>query len=315
MVVLKINGEVEPGRELAAIYGVRGFPSFVVANSEAEPIRTWIGYSRPETFVAHLREAIDDPIPIRLRIARLEQAPTERDAVIVATYHLQRLEARQAEDAFRLARECSGRKAGAYALEIFRARTLGLYNHETSAEELVALASETLDAADLDIAERLSIGTACLDAATRENHREVATPIIERVLETISATDLDEAASRQYQTLSIAKAMLIDKDPGRALAMRRQALGVGWEDSPTQLNDFAWWCFVNRINLEQAERLARRGAELTTDPALRAVILDTLAEICYARGNRKQAMAAIREAITEDPDNPYYREQLVRFGG
>ena len=44
-------------------------------------------------------------------------------------------------------------------------------------------------------------------------------------------------------------------------------------------------------------------------------ILDTAAELCYLRGDPEEAAALMAEAIEQDADNDYYKEQLVRFKG
>jgi benzoyl-CoA reductase/2-hydroxyglutaryl-CoA dehydratase subunit BcrC/BadD/HgdB len=43
------------------------------------------------------------------------------------------------------------------------------------------------------------------------------------------------------------------------------------------------------------------------------MILDTLAEICNARGTCKDAVTYIELAIKEAPGNDYYKKQLERF--
>ena len=78
-------------------------------------------------------------------------------------------------------------------------------------------------------------------------------------------------------------------------------------------NSFAWLCFENRVNLEDAELLARRGAELAAPGKERAMILDTAAEICNARGNCDDAVELMRQALAEHPDSEHYATQLTRF--
>jgi hypothetical protein len=84
-------------------------------------------------------------------------------------------------------------------------------------------------------------------------------------------------------------------------------------DDPDQLNSFAWWCFENKVNLEEAQELALKGVELAEPGKARAQILDTAAEICNALGNCGRAIELIQVAIGEDADNEYYAEQLARF--
>jgi hypothetical protein len=95
--------------------------------------------------------------------------------------------------------------------------------------------------------------------------------------------------------------------------LKRATLPEDWKDSPTQLNRFAWWCLEAMANLEEAEVLARRGADLAPPGPERANILDTAAEICNARGNCDDAVELIRLAIENDPDRELFRTQLERF--
>ena len=62
-----------------------------------------------------------------------------------------------------------------------------------------------------------------------------------------------------------------------------------------------------------AEELARHGVELAEAGEEKANLLHTLAEICQMRGKGDEAVALIRQAIEEQPDSEYYKEQLVRF--
>jgi tetratricopeptide (TPR) repeat protein len=79
------------------------------------------------------------------------------------------------------------------------------------------------------------------------------------------------------------------------------------------LNAFAWWCFENKINLEEARQLAEKGVTLAKPGGEKAMILDTLAEICNELGNRGDAVETTRAALAESPNNAYFKRQLERF--
>jgi hypothetical protein len=89
--------------------------------------------------------------------------------------------------------------------------------------------------------------------------------------------------------------------------------------SPIELNDRAWIIATsedpvpNREVLEAALVLAERAVSETgrSEPT----ILDTLAEVHFQLGNADAAIATIDEAIGQQPDDPYYREQRRRFTG
>jgi hypothetical protein len=87
--------------------------------------------------------------------------------------------------------------------------------------------------------------------------------------------------------------------------------------SPHELNDRAWFIAISPNpgpqELEAALLLAER-AVLETQRS-EATILDTLAEVQFALGMTDAAITTIKEAISQEPDESYYREQLRRFTG
>jgi hypothetical protein len=87
----------------------------------------------------------------------------------------------------------------------------------------------------------------------------------------------------------------------------------GWDENAGDLNTFSWWCFEHKINLDEAEKLARMGAELAEPGGEKAMILDTLAEIVNLKGKPKEAVKVTKLAIKESPGRKFYQEQLTRF--
>ena len=57
-----------------------------------------------------------------------------------------------------------------------------------------------------------------------------------------------------------------------------------WMDDANELNNFAWWCFENKVNYEEAYQFAQRGIELAEPGLLKAYVLDTAAELCNVLG-------------------------------
>jgi hypothetical protein len=87
----------------------------------------------------------------------------------------------------------------------------------------------------------------------------------------------------------------------------------GWLKNAGQLNEFAWWCFENKANLNEAERLARKSVELAKPGREKANSLDTQAEIVNAKGNTLEAVELSKKAAKESPDSKYFPQQVVRF--
>lgn len=102
-------------------------------------------------------------------------------------------------------------------------------------------------------------------------------------------------------------------DTTAAFDFQRRSLSEGWQDDSNQLNRMAWWCFEHRTGLDEAEQLARRGVDLAEPGEQRARVLDTLAELLHLRGETQGALALMKEAARENPENPFRQEQLTRF--
>jgi tetratricopeptide (TPR) repeat protein len=267
-----------------------------VTNAEGETIERWADYDDPGSFIATLGESTSDPTTIAEKRERFEREPTARDASILGNYHMSREELEPATEFFETAVEL-GDPADGHLYDLFIAY---LWGHDTdtfSSEELIGAADRVVDSEYLTTRQRLELAS----YMSRALHKD------------------DELSAARYlnAALEIAKQ---DDDPAleklrRSVRIEHALRKEGWEENPDALNGFAWWCFENELNLEEAEVLARQGAELAEDDTSKAMILDTVAEIVYLRGDREGAMALIAEARELDPESEYYEKQLARFSG
>ncbi len=80
--------------------------------------------------------------------------------------------------------------------------------------------------------------------------------------------------------------------------------------SAGRYNAVAWFCFQKDFELDQGIAIAKRG--LAVDPKA-SFLWDTLAELHHKRGQKAEAVSAIKEAIKLDPGDKYYKEQLDKF--
>ena len=81
-------------------------------------------------------------------------------------------------------------------------------------------------------------------------------------------------------------------------------------EDPSSLNAFAWFCATAGIALEEATAVAVKAVKLSNDSP---GILDTLAEVYYARGMYPDAIATINKAIAQEPEDAYFKKQLSKF--
>ena len=75
-------------------------------------------------------------------------------------------------------------------------------------------------------------------------------------------------------------------------------------------NALAWYCASADMYLEESLQAAQRAAALEPE---NSGILDTLAEVLFRLGRKKEAIEVIDRAIAIDPDDDYLRGQKARF--
>lgn len=91
-----------------------------------------------------------------------------------------------------------------------------------------------------------------------------------------------------------AEKKLLDKDP----------------DNPSAMNAFAWFCAQRGIGLDEALPVALKASDKSgRDPG----ILDTLAEVYFARGEFDNAIKIGKEALAKEPDDQYFQDQVKKF--
>ncbi len=78
------------------------------------------------------------------------------------------------------------------------------------------------------------------------------------------------------------------------------------------LNSYAWRMAELNRNLEDALIKAKKGVDLASSD-LKAMILDTQAEIEWMLGDTKSAIETIKAAIELNPDDEYFKFQLEKF--
>lgn len=116
-----------------------------------------------------------------------------------------------------------------------------------------------------------------------------------------------DVAPDAYRRLAGIEYKLGNKDA--AVAMMEKTL-AGKENDVSALNGFAWFCAQRKIGLDKALPAAQKAADLSgRDPG----IVDTLAEVYYARGEYDNAIKAEEEALAKAPTDKYTKDQIAKF--
>jgi tetratricopeptide (TPR) repeat protein len=313
LVFLPLDIATPEGAALAKTHRVRAYPTYLVLNAFGEVIFSWSGYGRPEGWAKTLSDAMVDAITVSEREARFAAQPTFYDALVLGKVANRENRYRDAEGYYRQAQALDPIAAGdeEVAMLIFRSIFNGVGTGEFTVEQSAANIAQLLGSQNikpehaLEVAERLIM-------VKDQVGLDVIIPYLKMSRSILSKHD-DPALQVRLGEVSVDFAVIIDKNPQKALRLKRELLPSGWESKSSDLNKFAWWCFQNTINLEEAEGLARKAVSLSEPGKEQANYLDTLAELVNLRGDTAGAIKLIEKALKMNPSSGYLSGQLQRF--
>lgn len=310
VVFLTIDSEKDDGVTHAQTYEIRVYPSFVLVDATGETIARWAGYGK-ESFISSLNESLQDLTTIAGKQERFEANPTAADAAALGSYHDARGEAREAVNYYRQAQKLNPDPDRDYRFAVFQNISQGMRAELFSQEELKQAAADVIEQGR-NLEEVLWVAMMMHQRALSQDDPESSSFYLGAALARTEG-DTTPAVLAQRKELLAEHALFVLKDEARAVAYKKETLSADWQASDSELNSYAWWCFERNINLADAEAMARKGVEVAAPGRAKAMILDTLADICSARGNHADAIAAINQAMAQEPDSEYYARQLAKF--
>lgn len=317
--LFKTDAEKDEGLELAGQYTVTGYPTFALMDAGGALINRWTGYGTPAEFISTLDDALADPILMVDRRARYDEHPSAQDADVLARFHSTRDEYVEAVDLLHDAIRLSQNGHDGYLDRIFTNTAFGFLQGVMGHGDAVFTKQEVLDAADdvmaapsVDEGSILNVAQLMQVVAGRTGDPACMIPYVKAAVERTEGTT-DPSRSEARERLLVDYTLYVTGDAAKAVELKRDQMDDGWTESASALNEFAWWCFENQINLEEAETLARKGVELAEPGRSKAMILDTVAEICHAQGKTGEALELMREAVREAPEEAHYQRQVARF--
>jgi len=312
VVLVQIDCEKGEGPEIAKMYGVSGFPTFIVVDADGEITDSTIGYGGDEAWSAFVTASAEDRRTIEAKQAAYEAEPTAALARSLANRASTAYDFKGAVGYFKVARELDPANADEYSESILTNMYYGSRGGAFSLDEVEAEVKTAFAAPGATAEDKLQLAAMMIGMARAAGQAERAVPYLKDAMDA-SADMQDPGALRTRAGLAVEAALLIDKDAQKALELKRATMPEGWQDNVGRLNQFAWWCFENDVNHEEALALALRGVEIAESEGDRANILDTVAELCNALGDCDEAVEHMRRAVDIQPDNQYFKDQLVRF--
>jgi thioredoxin-like negative regulator of GroEL len=307
VILHKIDCEKGEGIELAKKYEIRGYPTFILANSKGEPISRWMGYSK-ENFLETLARATGDQTTIETKMTRFKENPTLEDALALADYSYSKDDYKGAVEYFTKAQELD--PSHDFSYDIFLNTLRGAYNDDYTYDDVVKAADKILKDGSID--DQVHVNGALAELAEHFDHPDDMTMYLENAISLVDKTDNPDI--KEYaKTLHVKHSLYVKADTTEAIQYQKSTYGDNWQNDPSQLNSFAWWCYEEGINLEEAEKDAKKAVELEQPGSSRAMILDTVAHICKARGNIADAIKYMEMAVKDDPNNDTWKQTLKEF--
>ena len=309
VILVQIDCEKGEGIELKKEYSIKGYPTFILANAEAETYYRWMGYTKGLLF-DKMKTGLSDLTTITEKQKRYQEKPDAKTAAILADYSASKAEY---EDAIKYYKEAVALdNHNDYAYEIYSNYSRGMRSKSFTMEELIRAADAALASKMVTNDNKYYVLYGMSGYATENPDDQKMLAYLGEAKE-MAEKKLETGPDRGATNIMINYALVIEKDADKAVATKLSSMPEGWKDDAGSLNEFSWWCFENKVNLGQAEELSRKGVKLAVAGREKSMIMDTCAEILFLNGKQDEAIAMIERAINEDPESEYYPKQLEKF--
>ncbi len=299
-------------KELTKNLGVKCSADFVMLTPNGDMINCWSGYAEAADFIKTLQLSIDDPVTVDERVARFKKKPTADDAEVLGRIYSSRYEGKKAIDFYRTAGKLDSDRKAQLVYPIFEASASGIKGKTVDSDMVFKAADGVLKMGSATGEQLCHVAKVTGHVAKKAGTPERQKPYLQAAMNATAGTK-NEDLLKFRQGMAVSYALVVEGDTKKALKLKRSSMKGNWTEDAMQLNSFAWWCFENNVNLVEADDLARKGVELASPGKKKAMILDTVAEICNARGSCNSALEYIQLALREDPENEYYQDQFERF--
>ncbi len=303
-VLLKAKAPPWPNPTDRGIY----FPVFVLTNAEGDVISRWTGYTGADRFIHSLNSALSDLTTLDERVARCNTGPTQIDVQFLAKYYYDTQEFVKSRGYYRQLHTLNYPTLD-LRYQVFTATAEAVWNGQLPFDEL-------LQAADSLIYNPVTNGRhfgKMAQIVTNVARRTGDTNRIKKCLTAgIEATSVlrDDDGKALHRDLLTDYALCVLLDTAKAISVKKQALGDGWDTDPARYFQYGEWCFQRGINLVTAEMYIREATGKAQQPEFKARHLRLLAEICQALGKTDEAITLGEQAMELDPSASYFLPKL-----
>ncbi len=312
VVHLKLNAREGEGYELAPKYKIGySFPVFILCDSAGDVFFRWVGFTHTENFLQQLKIGHSQNLTISQRVTVQQNKPTYENALFLARYFEESLEYLKATEYYRQAEKLSDRIARNYSYQIFENLANASWNDQIEFERVLPAADTLVKLArPFDM---VRMATSITNLARKVGKLDQIKGYLEAGIHTAKTNRDSEQIARYYPSLLADYALHFSHDTAAAMKIKLSSYGDNWQNDPISCYQFARWCLDRRINLEQAEQLARFSVSGIKEGYYRGQVYSMIAEICYNRGKIGEAREMLQAAIQQDPENDYYWDMLEQY--
>lgn len=311
VVLMKVDAEKGAGVELARKYEVNGYPTYVLLSHDLKVLNRWAGYSK-EFFLGKMNEAFADMRPLEERVAAHEKNPTPESAVALAKVFREQGRFPKALELLTYASQNRNDTVADVAYQIFETQFAYRYR-DAEAVSLDAL-ENAAQAAIKENREALpQIARYMMQSAKQAKNNDIFKSHLKAAVSHYQGQGIDLGKNKKFASLWADAALHLDGNKDEAAKRFIAGLPENWREDAGKLNNYAWWCFENEVNVSQARDLAAKGVALSEPGKGKAMILDTQAELEHLMGNTAAAVNLIEQAVKENPSSDFYKKQLERF--
>jgi tetratricopeptide (TPR) repeat protein len=301
------------GVKLSETYKVgHTYPVFILTDSEGEIIYRWTGYTGGARFINSLNKALSDLTTVKDRIAKFEASPSYGAAVMLANYFTDTGEHLDAIRFFRRAEELKPSDRIDYSYDIFSNTANAAWKSMIPFEDVLPVADTIVFGSRVNKDNAVRAAQVMSRLARKLEKEDQVEKYLRAGLD-LTANDTDEKNKGRHTSLQIEYMLQVEHDTTKAVAAQKNTLGSDWLRNPEKFYNFSKWCLERRVNLPEAEYLARQATQYAQDGDFKAQVYNTVAELCYVQGNLADAIKFSDLAIEQDPGNIGYRDNQDQY--
>jgi len=303
---------MDEGAELSENYRVGVYyPVYILTNSNGEVIFRWTGYTGANRFIKSLREATSDLSTINERIEKSESKPVLKDIIYLAGYHADIGEYLEAIKYYKQAQNLGGGVYD-YTYKIFENTANASWKDILTFNDVLPVADAVLNSNKKNINDIVMVAKIMSRLARKKEKTNQLTKYLQAGIDATADSRIKKL-KESYNLFTADKALYVDLDTTKAIDMKKENLGPGWQDNPEKFYNFAKWCLERKVNLDEAEMYTRKAIQLAMPGKFRARVLNTLAEISYTTGRTDEAIMLMKQVVDEDPGNLSYIRRLEQY--